>query len=365
MGFLRFLLAACVVGAHFMHPSYLPFIPGDLAVQFFFLLSGFYMALILSENRDYANVKFFYVARLARIYSPYFIFLPIGIMINIPRLLKLDWGSLSISSLGIVLFANLFIFGSDALLFLENSGNSFGLAFTQNFRNSIPELHTFLVIPQAWSLPLELLFYLLIPLIFHKKKTLLALIGISIASRVLTISLYGNLDPWTYRFFPNEILLFVTGRFTFDIYVYIREHGVMGRLKSIPVNIRYILVPLLCYFVFLIYQREYGVLPPAVSESSSAVGFRPVTLLVLAIIFVPLIFLLSRDLKWDRRLGELSYLIYLGHLCVIVLLEQIGIRATYFQVLLISFLLAVVLMPVCKKFEAKINRQLSKLFVRF
>lgn len=59
MGFLRFLLAACVVGAHYKHPSYLPFIPGDLAVQFFFLLSGFYMALILEANPNYRSRKVF------------------------------------------------------------------------------------------------------------------------------------------------------------------------------------------------------------------------------------------------------------------------------------------------------------------
>jgi peptidoglycan/LPS O-acetylase OafA/YrhL len=50
MGLLRYLLAAAVIVAHSAPIPGLPLLAGDLAVKLFFLVSGFYMGLILSEK---------------------------------------------------------------------------------------------------------------------------------------------------------------------------------------------------------------------------------------------------------------------------------------------------------------------------
>ena len=68
MGLLRIILALNVVGAHLGHPSYLPFIPGDQAVAGFFIVSGFYMAFILTTNPKYLQKSVFIGNRAARIF---------------------------------------------------------------------------------------------------------------------------------------------------------------------------------------------------------------------------------------------------------------------------------------------------------
>jgi peptidoglycan/LPS O-acetylase OafA/YrhL len=349
-----------VVAAHYEHPSYLPFIPGNLAVQFFFLLSGFYMALILESNPKYKSKKVFYSARFARIYSTYFVYLILGFAIAIPRVVELDWKSLSVTSFSIVVFSNLFIFGSDAIMFLENSTNAVGVDFTSNFRESAPELHTFLVMPQSWSLPLELYFYLLIPFILNRKKVLITLLALSIGFRLISIFLYGSNDPWNYRFFPSELIFFISGKFTYDSYHYLRRRKFLQKLESLDSKFRLALVPFVCYLLFLIYQREYGLLPSSISNSTFATSIRPVTLFVLAVCLTPIIFSLSRDLKFDRALGELSYPIYLGHLSVIALFETFNAVPSYFQILMLSTVIAIALSPVAKIFE----RWLNAMFVR-
>src|SRR5580658_9352582 len=73
MGILRVYLALCVITAHST-----PALPWHLhdphqAVEIFYIISGFYMALILSNG--YPTTKQFYVSRFLRIFPAYFIVL--------------------------------------------------------------------------------------------------------------------------------------------------------------------------------------------------------------------------------------------------------------------------------------------------
>ena len=73
MGFLRLLLAISVVAAHtgpFFGTSLLP---GNYAVESFFMISGFYMALVLSSKYIGENsVFYFYTNRYIRVFPTYF-----------------------------------------------------------------------------------------------------------------------------------------------------------------------------------------------------------------------------------------------------------------------------------------------------
>jgi hypothetical protein len=88
MGLLRLYLAACVVAAH--SGNFLPWSihGGKEAVEVFFVISGFYMQLILSSGK-YIETKTFYRSRLERIFLPYYISL------SICFLFSLIWWSLS------------------------------------------------------------------------------------------------------------------------------------------------------------------------------------------------------------------------------------------------------------------------------
>src|SRR5450759_1833879 len=73
MGIIRVLLALSVVAAHFGGIWNLRFVGGQVAVQSFYIISGFYMSLILNEkyvgkNKSY---KLFITNRFLRLYPIY------------------------------------------------------------------------------------------------------------------------------------------------------------------------------------------------------------------------------------------------------------------------------------------------------
>ena len=68
MGFLRLLLALSVLLTHDTQGAF-KLIDGDAAVQCFFAISGFYMALVLGER--YGDVRGFYFNRALRLFPTY------------------------------------------------------------------------------------------------------------------------------------------------------------------------------------------------------------------------------------------------------------------------------------------------------
>jgi peptidoglycan/LPS O-acetylase OafA/YrhL len=172
MGLLRMYLALCVVAIHagtvfpWAHHN------GVQAVQIFFMISGFYMALVLSTR--YESVKQFYYSRALRIFPPYWCaFLITLIACLISGFYFKDWLMLQpwinhplqrngSDGLFLAFVANLTIFGQDWLMFLRhNFGES--LQFTKNMWGESNPLWPYLLIPFCWSVGVELLFYLSVP----------------------------------------------------------------------------------------------------------------------------------------------------------------------------------------------------------
>ncbi len=76
MGLIRILLAVCVFCAHTRPLGNLPWTNGNLAVELFFVISGFYMQLVLStkyteHNLGEAWISQFYKARYFRLLPMY------------------------------------------------------------------------------------------------------------------------------------------------------------------------------------------------------------------------------------------------------------------------------------------------------
>lgn len=74
MGIIRFLLAIAVVFAHTGHEQYMQMVGGKLAVELFYIFSGFYMALILTEK--YVGLKMYKVFitnRMLKLYPIYWV----------------------------------------------------------------------------------------------------------------------------------------------------------------------------------------------------------------------------------------------------------------------------------------------------
>ena len=76
MGWLRVLLALSVLLEHSGGIGGYTLIGGPLAVQCFFIISGFYMGLVLNERYDRPSLnRAFYLNRMLRIHGIYLVFL--------------------------------------------------------------------------------------------------------------------------------------------------------------------------------------------------------------------------------------------------------------------------------------------------
>jgi peptidoglycan/LPS O-acetylase OafA/YrhL len=147
-------------------------------------------------------------------------------------------------------------------------------------------------IPPAWSLPVEMAFYALAPVLVRSRRRLLAGLVLGLAIRVVVYKLFGPHDPWRYRFFPAELSLFCAGGLAYHFYRAIEAHAPARRIGVACLG--------MLITAILLYPR----LP-------AAARYVPVSAAVLA--SLPFVFALTRDNATDRWLGELSYPVYLLH----------------------------------------------------
>lgn len=291
MGTLRFILALSVAYGHLAVPMSFP--TADIAVQSFFVISGFYMALVLNEKYGDGSYWLFISNRLLRLWPTYFVvlILSLGVADNWHSIAALDW-------LGLWFFiaSQILIVGQDLYLFLfvDHKG---ALAFTSHYAEVSAPLYGFAPIPQAWTLGLEIYFYLLAPFLVRRGPVFLA--AIIAASLVLRMALQwafgfsGN--PWSFRFFPSEIALFLTG--SLGYYVYAAADDAQRRQAKALLSIVAVLL-----FACLAVNRWEGI--PRLASLS---------LLAAVVVGVPKLFDVTRNLAWDKYIGELSYPLYICH----------------------------------------------------
>ena len=201
MGIIRLLLALAVVANHFGAIWGSNLVGGQVAVQSFYIISGFYMSLILNEkyigeNRSY---KLFISNRFLRLYPIYWIVLLLTIIFCItthflttshfaPVLSSYESVHKNFFSFFFLTVTNILIFGQDIVMFLGINADTGYLFYSSNFMNTSPALYSFLFVPQAWTLGLELMFYLVAPMLLLKG---LKLVGIIIVlSVVLRLFIY-------------------------------------------------------------------------------------------------------------------------------------------------------------------------------
>jgi peptidoglycan/LPS O-acetylase OafA/YrhL len=284
------------------------FVGGQLAVQSFFIISGFYMSLVLNNKYDacsnFSSYKLFITNRLLRLYPIYWIVLLLTVLFflttNYQHLLQFN--IFDIPSLLYILFTNIFIFFQDIVMFLGVDENSGSLYFTKDFHSTNPKLYEFLFIQQGWSLGIELLFYLLAPFIVKKRNYfLILLITISILIRSILIKIYGlSNDPWSYRFFPTELLFFLMG---------ILSHRFSNNIVKIPIK------PPLALFLILILTCFYEKIPTT-NLPYMPFDVKSTVYLVLVSISLPILFNYYKNNNTDRNIGELSYPIYICHMLI-------------------------------------------------
>jgi peptidoglycan/LPS O-acetylase OafA/YrhL len=130
------------------------------------------------------------------------------------------------------------------------------------------------------------------------RRSLPVIVALLVASLALRMGLQFGFgfkdDPWSYRFFPSEFALFLTGILGYHAY---RERNARGKTMWIFV------ISTACVGICLLINRWNGIGRVA-----------SITCLVVAIILIPTLFRRTHRNRIDRYLGELSYPIYVVHL---------------------------------------------------
>jgi peptidoglycan/LPS O-acetylase OafA/YrhL len=328
MGALRLFLACVVIVAHTSASGLLPCIGGKHAVRIFFIISGFYMAMILSEKYHEGDRRkwLFYSNRALRIFPPFWIVLALEIIVTLaflslgrspedsPWLPAFQflvehgkWGVVSayivsqISSIGVDLMF-LFTITKDATLEFYH-----GSAGPGEFRGWKP-----FPMGQMWTISCELLFYALAPFLNRLRSHWL--VGLWLLITGFAISSYHWLPANVSTVATDFMGLMQMGYFLGGMVAY---HVLRPRMKILPRWAHFTLVLLLVLLIL-------GFTP---ATSISYTGSE-MMLYLLTIVTLPALFSQTSKLGWDRWLGSLSYPVYLVHVSVIRIGDQLGFKKT-------------------------------------
>lgn len=103
------------------------------------------------------------------------------------------YDQLSIGSFLFLILTNIGLFLQDTVLFLGLDQITGNLFFTENFRLCKPVVSNFLLVPQAWTIGIELTFYLIAPFIVRRRlSSILLWIVASLSFRIILY--YRGLD---------------------------------------------------------------------------------------------------------------------------------------------------------------------------
>jgi len=271
IGTIRFVLASLVVANH----VYLPTANrvGAHAVAAFYMISGFLMTRVIQEvyGTTPSGTGRFFVNRFLRIYPPYWVFLSIALL--------LLWASPT--SFGRT-YPNMLMPSSDFNL-LRN--------VTLYDLPRAPEI----VIPPAWTLTVEVFFYIAMGLVLSRARSITALWFI--ASLAITVWLIAIRAPFSQRYTPTYAasMFFSTGAL---IYFYRDrlQRWAPGSTVTWIVFMTFCVTPLLTDWIGL----PYGY-----------VGFYGAA----ALFTIVLVTAMARKTgPLDRWLGDLAYPVFITHL---------------------------------------------------
>ena len=303
MGMLRTLLALSVVLDHLGGGTTDWLVGGRLAVQLFYVISGFLISYVLTATDHYRGAPGrFYANRALRLYPVYLAVAALTLLTYIGggAAFWRVYDGLPLAATLFLALSNLLILGQDWLMFFGIDQGA--LAFTGSFARSDVPLYQGLLVPQAWTLGVEMSFYLIAPFVLHSPRRLLVLLAASLALRaVLIASGIGLSDPWTYRFFPTELALFLAGSLSHQVLLP-RWQAWSRRAAWLPE----LGTGLLALYVLVHFSIG---LPHTLRDGLAVLLFAAL---------LPLAFLFQSRHRLDKIIGELSYPIYICHALVIL-----------------------------------------------
>jgi peptidoglycan/LPS O-acetylase OafA/YrhL len=303
MGLIRVALAMAVVLSHLPLVS-TKFLSGGLAVQAFFIVSGFYMALVLDGK--YKDVSLFYSNRLLRLFPSYFLIVALTMIAVFgfnasatisPDLLETIFNN-PVTAF-VMVIENIVMVGQEMLFWFSINPDG---AMVWDTRGPLPDETTIvawqgLFVPQAWSLSMELMFYALAPFLARTGwKWIAAICAASIGLRLAGAYLDVDYLLWQGRFFPTALFLFLLGMLA---------HKALPLAAKLPKAVGWLTAAAVLAFIVLFPLLGW-----------THVTWRWAVYAIFAIT-TPFVFNAFKDVSWDRWIGDLSYPIYMTQLLVI------------------------------------------------
>lgn len=306
MGWLRFLLALNVVFFHTAHLGGTPYLlDGNAAVWMFYVISGFYMALVLNEKYSPAQRALFWSNRFWRLAPAY------GVSLLLFALMWLVTGKLcsgdycsdtaqwhSILQLDIRLLvgavlANLAIIGQD--LFWLMVWYPAGVVWT--LEPSASALSGLILNMPAYTLAAEILFYALAPFIVISRRRLAVATALAGAYH-LSLALSGHYVPQLYfSLSPSGLLVFFMGSWLYHLRAYWPKPASGTALWLMGIT---------------------GVMLVIAVGTTTDHTLKLYVALSAAFCLIPVLFTLTATSRVDRWVGNLSYPVYILHWPVLV-----------------------------------------------
>jgi len=370
MGTLRLFLAFSVLAWHIRPLGYLRLtaLDGGIAVISFFIISGFYMSMVISEKYRYLpnGHRRFFLNRFLRIFPLYFIAMVLQqLVFSIDGVKTVFTSTLGYSVITHVtlIVLNLFKVGQDYWQTFVEAFSTNQIVSTagalQNFCTFIFGSSAFvyhpgaLLVAQGWSLASELTYYLLAPAIvglaWYKASSLGLL---SLLTRFAFLLALGSpyMGSWRTKFFPSIFVFFIMGHFAFLLYEKVKNSQYLKMAERLVLLAWTWIVLFAFYNGGFLLGREYD-------------GWTNWGLYLFVGSSIPFLFSLTKNSKLDNFIGEFCYPVYLIHPVIIELeFQHVRVAPTfhYVNIILGVFLLSYLMIVLVDRPINRVRNRISQ-----
>jgi peptidoglycan/LPS O-acetylase OafA/YrhL len=346
VGTLRTIFAISVVFTH-CWPTDTVFVGGQNAVHLFYIISGFLISFVLVEHRSYKDLYSFYLNRYLRLYPIYLVVAVLTLIAIVVTKQPIFFGVYKAAPFNadvMLIFSNIFLFGQDWVVFSSIKQNL--LMFPTDFATRTSDVLLFhgLIVPQAWTLGVELSFYLIAPFVLPRRYAVYVILMCSLFLRFPLMKIgIGTKDPWTFSLFPADLAFFLFGALAHQVLLPLYRRRLKDSLSTASSIATYLLI-----FLALIFS--YIPLSEALKTTILFSSF---------LALIPFTFIFQDQHRLDNWIGNLSYPIYIGHMLII---RIFGYTSKHLNVLSNPYVFATVTVVSSIVFALVLNKWIGEPF---